>query len=577
MAEIADDKLREHIANRQSGLSAFRRPWEPGVEETARFCRRWISPYMRNLGSNRNTRQQAADGTFYQGGQANNRLYNSTALRASRTLASGMSSGMSSPSSTWFKLKPSTAELGEIQSVKVWIDAVTGLIYSFLAQTNIYQAMQSGYRELGDFGSEAGLFIPHWRYGAVAYPLVFGEYWLGQDDGLRIDTLIRDAPMTVAQVHDRFPADRISEAAKRLKTAGKLDSMVPVRHIIEPNRERLYGRSDNTNMPFRSVYWEADGDDKKILEFGGFNEKPFFTPRWETSGTEVYSAGPGFDALPDARKVQLQELRYQQAQDYLVKPSLEMAVANRNNGANLIPGGITWSASADLNQGARPIWEIDAQALPAISNDITQRTEPAIDRAYFAHLFLAITNMPGIQPRNVEEIVKRNEEQLSQLGPVVDRVQVEKLSVIVLQAFSILSRARRIPPVPQELNGVELTIEFVSILAQAQKMMDLGKMERALGFIGNIAGVYPAILDKPNFEDMVDEYAIQRLGIPARTMRPPEEIEAIRAQRAQQQQADRAAAMAPAMKDAAAGAELLSRTDAGGESLLTRLLPQPGV
>jgi len=63
---------------------------------------------------------------------------------------------------------------------------------------------------------------------------------------------------------------------------------------------------------------------------------------------------------------------------------------------------------------------------------------------------------------------------------------------------------------------------------------------------------------------------------PARIMRPASEVMALRAQRGQAAHAAQAAAqisqMVPAMKDAAAAAELLSRADVGGENLLKRLI-----
>lgn len=573
---ITEGELRKHADQRLKGLAALRRPQEPAAEETARFTLRRISPYLRSMGSERNEVQRAADGTVYNGSAANNRMFNATASRAHRTLKAGLSSGMSSPSQPWFKLKIERTDLMEVQAVKEWLDDVTNLLYAFFSQTNIYQALQHTYGELGWAGTGALLWVPHWQYGAVGFSTTFGECWLGQDDGLRVDTMLRDTSMTVAQMYERFPTDKLSDAVKRLHTAGKLDTMVPVRQMIEPNRERAFGKLDKTNMPYRSYYFDSKCDGEKVLEVGGFKRKPMATPRWEATGVDIYSDGPAFDALPESKKAQLQEVRLQQAMDYTVRPALEMSVANRNNGANLIPGGVTWSAAQDLQgQGTKAIWQVNPSALPAISQDITGRTEPAIEAAFFANLFMAITNMRGIQPRNIEEIAKRNEEQLAQLGPVVDRVQVELLSVVVMQTFEILADARRIPPVPEQLNGIELNIEFVSVLAQAQKMIGLGSMERALGFIGNIAGVYPAIVDKPDFEGMVDEYT-SRLGIPARTMRSNEDVEAVRASRAQQEQMANTAAMAPALKDVAAGAELLSRTDANA-GLLGRLAPSSGV
>jgi hypothetical protein len=61
---------------------------------------------------------------------------------------------------------------------------------------------------------------------------------------------------------------------------------------------------------------------------------------------------------------------------------------------------------------------------------------------------MAITNMSGIQPRNVEEIAARNEEKLTQLGPVIERVNNEKLQVAIERAFGIMQRMHLLPPSP---------------------------------------------------------------------------------------------------------------------------------
>ena len=64
-------------------------------------------------------------------------------------------------------------------------------------------------------------------------------------------------------------------------------------------------------------------------------------------------------------------------------------------------------------------------------------------------------------------------------------------------------------------------------------------------------------------------------------MHSDEDVAAVRQQRAQaeqqRQQMEQMAAMAPAVKDVAASAELLSRTDVNSPSALSTLMPQPGV
>lgn len=572
MANISDKDLREKLEKRKAGLAAVRAPWEQDWRETANYTQRRHSRYISGLGGRH---AQSQDGVSV-GGKANSRMFNSKASTSLRTLSNGMSSGLSSPSQPWFKLKAADRELAESYEVKVWIDDVTAILYDFLAGTTIYTAMQSGYSELGRFGTEAGLMIPDFEHGAACFSLQTGEYWLGQDRALRTDTLYRDASMPVHMLFDLFSEDKISPAAKRLKTQKKLDSMVPVMHAIEPNRERSHGKIDRTNMPYRSVYWETGSDNSDgILEFGGFREKPFWAPRWDVQGMEVYSSGPGFDCLPEARKLQLQELRYQMSMDYGVRPPLQSPVSNRNAQANLIPGGITYSAATDMQHAIRPIWEVRADWADRIRAGI-DRTEYTIEDVTYARLFMAISQgMPGVQPRNVEEIARRHEEQLAQLGPVTDRVQVEKLGVIVLQAFSICSRQGRLPPVPEEIDGVPLNIEFVGVLAQAQKMLGLGAMERYVGFVGNVAGAFPSVLDRVDSDELVEEYG-ERIGVPARVMRSDQAVADMRAAAQQQAQAQQMAAMAGPMKDAAGAAELLSRTDVMGRPALDNIL-QSGV
>lgn len=576
--QITNRELLKKCEARAKGLYALRKPFEVGNEEVARNTLRWLSPYVSGQrNSDRGTNIDRNGGRAVSGGQANNRLFNSTAVRAHRTLSNGMSSGLSSPSQPWFKFDASDPALRTVHEVRLWMDACTEIVRNFMHRTNIYTAMQQGYREIGWAGTEATIFAPHWQYGGVGYNLTWGQYWLGSDQGLRIDTLMRDVPMTVGQVVEmvgsRDEAKKaVSRTTRTLIDSEKWDAAVPVRNLIEPNTDRIYGRIDKTNKPFRSVMWEpgAEGnsDTDGILKVDGFDRKPFATPRWETQGFDPYAWGPGFDALPDSRKLQLQEIRLQATIDYVARPPIQAPVQSRNDGMNLVPGGISFTAATDMNAGARPIWQVPVQAIDYIARDIGGRTEPAVQDGFYTPLFTAITNMPGVQPRNVEEIARRHEEQLSQLGPVVDRVQIEKLEPLVMQSFAICADAGLLPPAPEVLQGQEMKLEFVSVLAQAQRMIGLTSMERGLGLIGNLAASRPAVLDLVNFDETVREYW-ERLGVPARTLNSAEQVAADRQAQAQAAQAEKTAAMMPAMNQGAQAAALLAETDAGnGQSLL---------
>lgn len=576
-------ELKKHMERRRKGLANLRKPWETGNEEVARSTLRWLSPYVARKSSGRGQVASADGSQPYVSGQPNNRLYNSTATQCASILANGMASGMSSPSSTWFAFQPADRDLRKNHAVKVWVDEVTGIVTRFLSQTNIYHAMQQGYGELGVFGTEATLFTPHWQYGGVAHCLTWGQYWLGSDDGLRIDTLIRDVPMTVGQVCQMVGSKaeakkKLSQTSRKLLDDGKFDSVIPIRHMIEPNLDRVFGKVDAVNKAFRSAYWEPNADDGRandgeVLRLSGFDRKPFATPRWETVDLNPYGFGPGFNAMPESRKAQLQEIRLQTVIDYVARPPLQAPVTSRNDGGmNLLPGGVSYTSTTDLNSGAREVWKTDPSAINYIAQDITNRTEPAIRAAFHAPLFQAITGIPGTQPRTAEEIARRHEENLAQLGPVVDRVQTEKLSVIVLQAFSMCADLGLLPPVPDELDGQEIAIEFVSVLAQAMRMIGLSTMERGVAFVGNVAGVQATVLDVVDFDEMTREY-FDRLGVPAKTLNSIEAVAAKREQDAAAQQNERIAASMAPMKDGADALRLLTEAGAGGQAAVNALMP----
>jgi hypothetical protein len=161
---------------------------------------------------------------------------------------------------------------------------------------------------------------------------------------------------------------------------------------------------------------------------------------------------------------------------------------------------------------------------------------------------------------------------------VIERVAGEKLQVAIDRTFAIMSRGHMLPPVPEALGDQHINVEFVSILQQMQRMVGIGQIERVVGFVGNLAGAHPEILDKIDFDETVDEYGY-RAGTPPKILRSADAVDQIRQQRAQAQQAqqaaEQAAAMAPAARDGAAAAELLSRTDVGGgQNLLRQMMPQ---
>jgi len=178
-----------------------------------------------------------------------------------------------------------------------------------------------------------------------------------------------------------------------------------------------------------------------------------------------------------------------------------------------------------------------------------QDVRDRIRSSYYADLFMMLANdtRSGI---TATEVAERHEEKLLMLGPVLERLQNELLSPMIDIAFDYAERAGILPPPPQELEGTELKVEFISVLAQAQRAVAAQGVDRLLGTVGNLAQLKPEVLDKIDFDQVVDDYG-DMYGVNPKIVVPDEKVAAIRAQRAQAAQAAQTAAVMPQLVESA--------------------------
>ena len=108
------------------------------------------------------------------------------------------------------------------------------------------------------------------------------------------------------------------------------------------------------------------------------------------------------------------------------------------------------------------------------------------------------------------------------LGQVLERLHTELLSPLIDRTLNILQRAGRQPPPPDELVNTVVTVDFISILAQAQKMVGLTATERVVGFAGEMAAIWPEARHKINSHQVIDQYA-EDAGVDPRIIRSEKE------------------------------------------------------
>jgi hypothetical protein len=256
------------------------------------------------------------------------------------------------------------------------------------------------------------------------------------------------------------------------------------------------------------------------------------------------------------------------ALDKLVDPPMNAPLNLKNEGASIIPGGVNY---LDLNQGQQsfvPAYQVNPD-FQSIEYKI-EKVQQAIREGFFADLFLMIANSP--KDMTATEVLERHEEKLLMLGPVIERIQPELLDRVIDRTFYLMDQVGLIPMPPKELEGMELEVEYISLLAQAQKMVGITAIEQTAAFVGNLAAVKPEALDKFDQDEAVDQYA-DMVGVPPKIIVPDDKVQEIRAERAQQMAQQQAMETGERLAE---GAKTLSQADTGGNNALTALMGNLG-
>lgn len=527
---MADIKTRRTAAlQRWSQLNLVRSSWIEHWKELAHY----LIPR-----SGRFDDTTAASMPNY-GGKKHMHLLDTTGTRALNILTAGLLSGASSPARPWFKLKAHDDTLNRRESVKRWLFLVEARMRDVFNESNTYRAFRQMYQELGAFGTGANILLPHFDNVIHNQTMTVGEYAFDLDDDGNVNALYRRMELTVGQVVQRFGYKNCSFHVKAMYDRGSLSAYVPVLHAIEPRRERNPLKMDSANMPWASCYYEFGGNDEDVLRNSGHREFPVQGPRWETRGSDVYGSGPGMIGLGFVKQLQHQALRKGQAIDFQTLPPLGAPPSAQGRGLNLNPGAVNY---VDVGTtGVKSLLEAPLQ-LDHLLEDIRD-TRQNVNSTFFVDLFMMLANDNSVQPVTAREIAERHEEKLLMLGPVLESLHDEMLGPYIELAFAYMLESGLVPPPPAELEGTPLSIQFVSMLAQAQRLVGLSSVERLIGSVINVASVKPDIIDKLDLDRAVEVYS-DMLGTDPTLIVAGERVALIRQQRQQAQAAAQQMAMA---------------------------------
>lgn len=511
-------------------------------------------------------------------------VIDSTARFSARTLSAGMHAGLTSPARPWLKLTTPDPTLAEFGPVKNWLHVVTSRMLTIFATTNLYQVLPLVYLDMGVFGTAAmaALWDEKDIFRCYSYPL--GSFAMGQDARGLISSFTRTYQRSVRQVVEDFgvSADgrtidwsNISTLVKDLWDKGNYQQAVEITWLVKPNEEEDRKKFLSKYLPWTSCYWETGGGEprageKKFLRESGFKTFPIMGPRWEVTGDDTYGTdAPGRLALGDVRQLQIMQRRKAQLLSKAVDPPLRGPAELRSQKTSLLPGKITYVNVREGMQGLAPIHEVRLEGFQHLTQDMGD-VQYRIQRAFYEDLFLMMARSDdrlGADRPTATEVLERKEEKLLVLGPVVEGTNDELLDPIIDRTFSLMLDADQIPEPPEELLNVQLKVEYISMLSQAQKLVGVVGQDRFLQSSMGMAEVWPNVRHKVNVFQALDNYG-EMLGVDPRILIATEDAEAAAQAEAQaaQDQAESEQAV-----NVAKAAQLASNAPIGGNTALAAL------
>lgn len=463
------------------------------------------------------------------------KLIDSHAVWCNGVLGAGMMSGLTSPSRPWFKVGHSEYKSRE---AKQYFEDCQKILFRLMSQSNIYDSFSNTFEELGGFGTGAYAILEDDDKVFRTTHFTSGEYQIacGIDGRANHFQYVNSYP--VGELVKKYGIDNVSEQTRKLFESKRYYDMVKVYYTVGPNWKRNPLRADNKNFEHIAHYWQDGMDSDQFLKVSGFQEFPIIAPRWKvTNKADSYGRGPGWFALGDTKMLQTLQFEKFKAIDKENDPPVVLGADVQQH--STMPGGIIRAGMGGIDS-VKAAYQIDSR-LQAKEYSI-EKTQGSIGKSFYVDMFLMLQGDTKTG-RTAREIVERHEEKLLVLGPTLQRLDNEMLDPTIDRIFAMAQRAGVLPEPPEELVGVNLNVEYISTLAQAQKMIGITAISQFAGFVGEISQIKPEAVKKIDTFGMIDEYA-EAIGISPRIIRMTEEVQQEIKQEQQMQQQMQMAQMA---------------------------------
>ena len=468
--------------------------------------------------------------TYSQGNELDvSMLWDSTTIESADVFASGFMNYLTPPTSRWSRLRHRDPALSANKAVGDFFEDVMSEVNYALNRSNFYDQMFPAYKSSGVYGTALIFEEEDVEDDIRFYNMPLKQVVIVEDARGRVCKYYIEFEYTSSQAAGRWGESALSAEMQREIKEGKGES---VKHkfllFIGARSRREIQKADKKNLPIEAVWIDVKG--RMVVEESGYNEFPAFCHRFDKRPFISWGFSPAMKSLPFARllnaiaKTNLRAMMKHTDPPIAVPHNAFIAPFNMN------PRAIN-TYKKDIMQDGKDIFAFGNYGDPSVGLQAVEYYSGKVKTLMYSDVFLAFSNIT--KDMNNPEIMERINEKMTMLGPAVGRYLDEVISPIVQRTIGILQRRGRLPEPPMELMmDPSYEIDFIGVLAQAQRRAELNTLVTGLTMVGNMAQYSPEVLDKIDPDKVTDEvWSIT--GAPVKVLRDDDEIKQIREGRAQ--------------------------------------------
>lgn len=470
-------------------------------------------------------------------------LFDATGLYATDNFAKGLFKQATNPANRWFELGIADKDRQNFAPARDWLLRRTNMLYGSLspAVSRFYPAARPWFAYLGVFGFGVIYQQEHpdpVRGRIIDRCMPIGQMFLDVDSEGEYDTVHREFRLIGRQIKQKFPRRFVPYSVRD-------ESEYIAVHAVRPNPDFRPGDLGEHGKRYLSTYFSPDLRD--LCVDGGYYELPYHITFWNERANSAYPTGPGHDARADGLSLQAMEQSHLVAAQFAAEPP---TLINENSGltaADIAPGAALLGAVND--RGDLLVQSLERKQQVQLSLGQAEQKREAIRNAFYWSI-MSLVSRPQM---TAAEFQGFQQEMLEQLAPNLVNIQAGGLSPFISRRYLILERAgawMNDPP-PPELAGQRIEIEYVSPLANAQKMGVARAAQQFVASVLQIAQVIPEAADNLDVDAAIRVIRDGVSGVPS-LVRDPREVAAIRDNRA------RAQAQQAGIEQAAAQAEIMA-------------------